>query len=334
MNRNKSSWLGGLLGMLSLASACSGSVDKSDGDDSGGRGGHDPGGNGGALADAGAPPVPNPPAPQAGAGGLGASEAGAGGLGGDGPADTGGECTRTAACPVTCSASFGACLSGADGSAPVTVGGTAKLDVVFEATVTNVSRDAWTAHERDVGCFGTPGTERLRISLEDEDGKGWDLSLTPEQIGDERFAVGDKLSLDYRHNKLHLFATDERLIVRTGGQMELFFLKGATFLRAVIEDYYGADGVSAEDDSGLRFAVGDMTCAYSVPFGGGCSSAKFATLVSAGATVVRDPCAESVGDFQVTTDFIRAGQAPGSCGEREGGCDAMNKFFAAGIRRR
>jgi hypothetical protein len=319
MSVSKSVCIGGVLGILSLASACNGRVDKSDGDDRGGSGGA-LGGSDGAEADAGAQPV--------------ASEAGAGGNGGDGAADSGGECTRTVACPVACSASVAACLSGADGSAPVTVGGTAKLDVVLEATVTKVSRDAWTAHDRDVGCFGTPGTERLRVSLEDQDGKAWDLSLTPEPIGDERFAVGDKLSLDYRHNKLNLFATDQRLIVRTGGEMELFFLKGATFLRAVVEDYAAANGVSAADDSGLRFASGDMTCPYSVPDGAGCASAKFATIVSAGATVVHDPCAENVGDFQVTTDFIRAGQAPASCGGLVGFCDAMSKFFAAGVRRR
>jgi hypothetical protein len=330
MSVSKSACVAGLLGIFSVLSACSGRGDKSDGDDLGGSGGAIGGGggaigdSGGALSGAGAPPVLNPPA----------SEAGAGGNGGDGSADTGGECTRTAACPVACSISVGACLSGADGSAPVTVGGTAKLDVAFEATVTSVRRDAWTAHERDVGCFGTPGTERLRISLEDEEGKVWDLSLTPEPIGDERFSVGDKLSLDYRHNKLNLFAIDQRLIVRTGGKMELFFLKGATFPRAVIEDSEAANGVSAADESELRFEVGDMTCAYSVPDGGGCSSAKFATIVSAGATVVRDPCAENVGDFQVSTDFIRAGQAPASCGGPQGFCDAMNEFFAAGVRRR
>jgi hypothetical protein len=206
--------------------------------------------------------------------------------------------------------------------------------LVIEGTIMAVSREAWSANEWDVGCFGTLGTDRIRVSLEDADAKRWELSLTPEQIADDRFSVGDELSLDYRHTRLNLVSSNQRLIVRTAGKMDLFFLKGSSFPHAVIDDFSATNGVSAADDSGVSFELGDMSCPRSVPSDDGCSSAKFATIVSAGATSVVDPCAEDVGDFKVTTDFTSAGQAPASCGGVQGFCDATSRFFAAGVRRR
>ena len=78
--------------------------------------------------------------------------------------------------------------------------------------------------------------------------------------------------------------------------------------------------------------MGDMTCPWSVPSESGCSSAQFATVVSAGTDAVADPCDEQVGDFKLTASYSAAGQAPESCNPVKGGCDAFSQFVAAGVR--
>jgi hypothetical protein len=210
--------------------------------------------------------------------------------------------------------------------------------LVFDATVTAVSRDAW-PENRAIGCLGAQTEERIHVSLKDTDGKAFDLSLSTEQFDEERFTVGDELSLDYLLNKPNFFYREQRLVIRaaavaeTTQPMEAFFIDSlGTFPSAVMEDYTTADGVSEADDSGLKFNIGDLTCPWSVPNDSGCSTAKFATVVSAGTTSVADPCAQQVGDFKVTTSYLTAGQAPADCTSVKGGCDATSQFMAAGVR--
>lgn len=67
-------------------------------------------------------------------------------------------------------------------------------------------------------------------------------------------------------------------------------------------DYPDA-GTIAVPDSGLSFDRGPQTCPYSVPDGTGCSSAGFATTVTAGAATKTAPCREPIGGFIVSSRF-------------------------------
>lgn len=318
--RNKAAWAAGVLGVLGFTTACGGTASNHDDAAAGSSGA-----NAAGAANAG---------DTSNAAGAGAANGDAG----NGQAGEALQCTRTTECKATCSAKVGACLAPREGALIDSLSEGSMSSLALEATVAAVTRDAW-PEGGVIGCFGEHTEQRIHVSLLAADGKEFDLSVSPEQIDEQRFAVGEKLALDYRLYQPRLFAREQRLIIRAGANtavdqpMAAFFIHSlGTFPRGVIDDYTTADGVSEADDSGLGFDVGDLTCPWSVPNGNGCSTAKFATLVKAGTESVADPCEQGVGDFKVTASYQAAGQAPSECKPVTGFCDASSTFVAAGVR--
>jgi len=322
MNRLRSAWAGSLLGILGLATACGGNAEGA-ADPAAGNGavaGSEPGAKGG---DSGQPEGGNP-APttnQSGADQGGAALGGNANMMEPTPSD----CAVTEACQAKCAPQPSACLFHADGSAPVVLEDTGGL-TTFDAKVTAIARDTWEPRASYTdGCLGLPTADRIHVSLQDTAGKAWELSLSPEQVDEHHYAVGEKLRLEYFLSKPMAFAKDERLVIRAADKVDLFFVAAHNrFPESPL------DGVAETDDSGLTFAPAMATCDGTTTAGADCTGTRSTLAVSAGAISVTEPCGQDVGDFNVTAAFT-----PGSCaGVPAGFCDAVSVFFASGLRRR
>lgn len=183
-------------------------------------------------------------------------------------------------------------------------------------------RDVWAQDNWYGGCVGTATTDRIHVSLEDTDGKAWDLSLSPAQVDEHRYAVGDELKIGFAAVSEFAFAQTKQLFIRKADELDLFFVNSGAY-------FYPASpltGFADTDDTGLTFEPTPMTCSEASS-GAACDTTGVA--VSAGTVSVTEPCAQDVGDFKITASYRPRYCAPGT----EGFCDNLSSFFAAGVRR-
>lgn len=255
-------------------------------------------------------------------GGSATGGATGGGSATGGAADGGptGECVRTGPCPQTCAVSIFAWLevTGSNNQASSSLNGVGST-MNMQAQVTTVSTGPWSATLNYASVSPRP-TERMLLQLRDAHGVSWDLSLPVDLISADRFPVGTPLTVMFQRQPVNILGANWLLTVSDAGGLALFVI-----------DAREPESI-ALPQSGLTFSTGAMTCPYAIPGSDGCSSARFATMVSAGDARQAAPCRAPVGGFLVTASYQKDGQAPPSCNGVRGSCDSASSFQASGVR--